>query len=66
VQAVVENYSDAQLEALKTALLAAGFIVLAAFTGTRRLPSEPFGSSVSREAQPPGKPTIEEAATHAV
>jgi EmrB/QacA subfamily drug resistance transporter len=44
VDAIVSSYEDSQLEALKTALLAAGFIVLASFAGTRRLPSEPFGA----------------------
>lgn len=39
--AIVESYSDAQLVALKTALLAAGFIVLAAFLTTGSLPSRP-------------------------
>ncbi|HEY7151305.1 MAG TPA: MFS transporter [Solirubrobacterales bacterium] len=40
--AIVESYSDAQLQALKTALLAAGFIVVAAFFSTRSLPTRPF------------------------
>ena len=40
--AIVESYSDAQLKALKTALLAAGFIVLAAFFTTGSLPSRPL------------------------
>ena len=44
-EAVVAEYSDAQLQALKTALLAAGFIVLASFAGTRHLPTERFGSA---------------------
>ena len=39
-QALVAEYSDAQLQALKTALLFAGFIVVAAFAGTRQLPTE--------------------------
>jgi Na+/melibiose symporter-like transporter len=39
--ALVEHYSDAQLKALKTALLAAGFIVLAAFFTTGSLPRRP-------------------------
>ena len=39
--ALVQSYSDAQLTALKTALLAAGFIVLAAFFTTGGLPSRP-------------------------
>jgi EmrB/QacA subfamily drug resistance transporter len=40
VEALVDSYSDAQLEALKTALLFAGFIVLASFAGTRNLPAK--------------------------
>jgi len=36
--AIADSYSDAQLLALKTALLAAGFIVLAAFLTTGSLP----------------------------
>ena len=39
-QGLVAEYSDAQLQALKTALLFAGFIVVAAFAGTRQLPTE--------------------------
>ena len=37
--ALVENYEDAQLTALKTALLFAALLVCAAFLTTRRLPS---------------------------
>jgi hypothetical protein len=37
--ALVENYADAQLTALKTGLLFAGLLVCAAFLTTRRLPS---------------------------
>jgi EmrB/QacA subfamily drug resistance transporter len=40
--ALVENYEDAQLRALKTAILFAAFIVLGSFWLTRRLPEEPF------------------------
>jgi MFS family permease len=43
--ALVSNYADAQLRALKTALLAAGFIVLASFFTTGALPSRPFDAS---------------------
>jgi len=43
--AIVENYEDSQLKALKTALLAAGFIVLAAFFTTGSLPSRPAGAA---------------------
>ena len=41
VEAVVDDYSEAQLRALKTALLFAGFITLGSFAGTRNLPREP-------------------------
>jgi EmrB/QacA subfamily drug resistance transporter len=44
-EALVADYSNAQLRALKTALLFAGFIVLAAFAGTRNLPSARFGGA---------------------
>jgi EmrB/QacA subfamily drug resistance transporter len=40
--ALVENYENAQLEALKTAFLFAAFLVIAAFFSTRRLPSRRF------------------------
>jgi EmrB/QacA subfamily drug resistance transporter len=40
--ALVENYEDAQLKALKTAFLFAGFLVLASFWTTRRLPTQRF------------------------
>jgi EmrB/QacA subfamily drug resistance transporter len=52
--AIVEGYEDAQLKALKTALLAAGFIVLAAFFSTGGLPGRPQDSApeVSGESEP--------------
>jgi MFS family permease len=50
--AVVENYSDAQLKALKTALLAAGFIVLAAFLTTGGLPSRPPDATPGAAGEP--------------
>ena len=42
VDTLVENYEDAQLTALKTALLFAAFIVLASFLATRQLPTQRF------------------------
>jgi EmrB/QacA subfamily drug resistance transporter len=42
VDALVENYEDAQIEALKTAFLFAAFLALAAFWTTRRLPAQRF------------------------
>ena len=41
-EALVENYEDAQLEALKTAFLFAAFLTIASFWTTRRLPSQRF------------------------
>jgi len=40
--ALVENYEDAQLKALKTAFLFAAFLTLGAFWTTRRLPTQRF------------------------
>ena len=40
VDAVVEGDEDAQLNALKTAFLFAGFIIVASFWATRRIPAE--------------------------
>jgi hypothetical protein len=40
--ALVENYEDAQLAALKTAFLFAAFLTLVSFWSTRRLPSRRF------------------------
>jgi EmrB/QacA subfamily drug resistance transporter len=42
VDALVENYEDAQLTALKTAFLFAALLVLASFWTTRRLPTQRF------------------------
>ena len=50
--ALVENYSDAQLTALKTGLLFAGFLVCAAFLTTRQLPSGVPDTRGSPEAVP--------------
>ena len=54
VDALVEDYEDAQLQALKTGLLIAGLIVVASFAGTRRLPSRFEEQPI--EASPPGRP----------
>jgi hypothetical protein len=45
LEALVNGYEEAQLRALKTALLFAGFIVLAAFAATRNLPTERLGGA---------------------
>jgi EmrB/QacA subfamily drug resistance transporter len=42
VDALVENYEDAQLKALKTGFLFAAFLVLASFWTARRLPTQRF------------------------
>ena len=42
VEALVDNYEGAQLDALKTALLFAAFLVVGAFFTTRRLPTQRF------------------------
>jgi EmrB/QacA subfamily drug resistance transporter len=53
--ALVDGYEDAQLQALKLALLAAGFIVLASFAGTRHLPGRRFDElDAPAEAAPAG------------
>ena len=49
VDALVQSYEDAQLNALKTAFLFAGFIVLASFWGTRRIPAERLVTDSSAE-----------------
>jgi EmrB/QacA subfamily drug resistance transporter len=48
-EALVDDYADAQLNALKTAILFAAFIVVASFWLTRRLPEKPL---VPPEAEP--------------
>jgi EmrB/QacA subfamily drug resistance transporter len=59
LEALVADYSQAQLQALKTALLVAGLIVVASFAGTRNLPSERLGGA---EEQAPGpQPSAETA-----
>jgi EmrB/QacA subfamily drug resistance transporter len=51
--ALVENYEDAQLIALKTAFFFAGLIVLASFLPTRKLPARRF-DELAAEADRPG------------
>ena len=57
VDALVEGYEDAQLNALKTAFLFAGFIVVASFWGARRIPAERLVESRAG----PGAPDAEAA-----
>jgi EmrB/QacA subfamily drug resistance transporter len=51
--ALVENYEDAQLKALKTAFLFAAFLTLASFWMTRRLPEQRF-DELDAGPGPPG------------
>jgi MFS family permease len=53
VDTLVDDYEDAQLNALKTAFLFASFIVLGAFWLTRRLPSRRFDELESGTDPPP-------------
>jgi MFS family permease len=62
VDALVENYEDAQLTALKTAFLFAALLVLASFFATGRLPARRFdelaeeGEGEEGGRPPPGEP----------
>ncbi len=55
VDAVVESYEDAQLEAIKTAFLFAALIILASFWSTRRLPTRRFDEIQSGTDPPPAQ-----------
>jgi EmrB/QacA subfamily drug resistance transporter len=54
-QALVDNYEDAQLEALKTAFLFAAFLTVASFWTTRRLPDRRF-EELEAAADSPRRP----------
>jgi EmrB/QacA subfamily drug resistance transporter len=56
--ALVENYEDAQLKALKTAFLFAGFLVLASFWTTRRLPTQRFDELQAGPDPPLAEPAV--------
>jgi hypothetical protein len=56
VDALVENYEDAQLSALKTAFLFAAFIVVASFWTARRLPTQRFEELESGPSPPESEP----------
>jgi MFS family permease len=56
VDALVENYEEAQLTALKTAFLFAALLVLASFWSTRRLPTRRFEELQSDPDPPLGEP----------
>jgi EmrB/QacA subfamily drug resistance transporter len=51
--ALVSEYEDAQLKALKTAFLCAGLLVLGAFFATRRLPTQRFDELQAEAGSPP-------------
>jgi len=50
---LVDHYSEAQLQALKTGLLVAGLVVLASFAFTRHLPDEPLGGPDTHSSEQP-------------
>ena len=52
VDAVVDSYSDAQIQALKQALFVAAAFVLIGFWFARHLPGEPLPSEEEGEAHP--------------
>lgn len=54
VDALVADYEDAQLKALKTAFLFAALLALLSLFFTRNLPGEPFGSQASSAPARPG------------
>jgi EmrB/QacA subfamily drug resistance transporter len=56
VDALVENYEDAQLEALKKAFLFAALLVIVSFWSTRRLPSRRFEELQAGPDPPPAEP----------
>ncbi len=58
VDALVGDYEDAQLKALKTAFLCAALLSLASLFFARNLPSEPFGDGSAEAAagEPPPAP----------
>lgn len=54
--ALVENYEDAQLKALKTAFLFAAFLTVASFWTTRRLPDRRFDELEASTGPPEPEP----------
>jgi EmrB/QacA subfamily drug resistance transporter len=56
--ALVENYEDAQLKALKTGFLFAAFLVLASFWTTRRLPTQRFDELQAGPDPPLAEPAV--------
>jgi EmrB/QacA subfamily drug resistance transporter len=58
VDALVENYEDAQLKSLKTAFLFAAFLALASFWSTRRLPTRRFDELQAGPDPPLAEPAV--------
>jgi EmrB/QacA subfamily drug resistance transporter len=58
VDALVGHYEDAQLKALKTAFLFAGFLVIASFWTTRRLPTQRFDQLQAGPDPPLAEPAV--------
>ncbi|MGE5407891.1 MAG: MFS transporter, partial [Syntrophothermus sp.] len=56
VAALVSDYEDAQLKALKTAFLFAALLALASLFAARNLPTEPFGEPGASAVRPPPAP----------
>jgi len=56
--ALVENYEDAQLKALKTAFLFAAFLTVCAFWTTRHLPAQRFDEMRSGAGPPDPEPAL--------
>ncbi|HUC07588.1 MAG TPA: MFS transporter [Solirubrobacterales bacterium] len=54
--ALIENYEDAQLKALKTAFLFAAFLTIVSFWTTRRLPEQRFDQMQTGPDPPPFDP----------
>ncbi len=59
VTALVSEYEDAQIAALKTAFLCAALLVLAAFFATRRLPTRRFDEMQTAAGEPAAPPPPE-------
>ncbi|HVT00465.1 MAG TPA: MFS transporter [Solirubrobacterales bacterium] len=55
VDAIVSDYEDAQITALKTAFLCAALLVLASFFATRHLPTQRFDQMQGSEGPPAGR-----------
>ncbi|HEY7256342.1 MAG TPA: MFS transporter [Solirubrobacterales bacterium] len=52
IEAIVSGYEDAQIDSLKLAFLVAGFLVIASFWATRRLPTRRFDELAEGAGRP--------------